>query len=136
MTRPTDWSPLGFYSDPIPGDPSAARAIAGEYSSVAEAITRVAVNLRGLSGCEGMVSDVAATRPAAIAVTTATIVNAAAETATGYKSLTEGIIEAAFAILPFGVGKIAGRLIRRDVTAVRNDTAGAAANALMKSKAG
>ncbi|WP_158252742.1 MULTISPECIES: hypothetical protein [Cryobacterium] len=71
-----------------------------------------------------------------IAVTTATIVNAAAQTATGHKSLTEGIIEVVFAILPLGMGKIAGRLISRQVTAVHSATADAAANALMKSKAG
>ncbi|KGJ82329.1 hypothetical protein GY21_00725 [Cryobacterium roopkundense] len=57
MSRPTDWSALGVYRDPIPGDPSAVQTAAVEYTSVAEAITRAAANLRALSGCEGMVSE-------------------------------------------------------------------------------
>ena len=316
MTRPTDWTPLGYYNDPIPGDPSAVQTAATDYTSVAETITRAATNLRGLSGCEGMVSEAvsalaeqaddvaerieraqkryagvglaladyvtplseaqatslqalmnantacqaqldattdqaryedrlfdpglttedrrdyerkqddaisdgagAATMLAAavvllqsaidqrnvaasiaaeaisevensgklndtfwdnvdqffdqhselidnlilaagilaaalvvvalfipiagwviaaavIAVTTATVLNAAAQTATGHKSLTEGIIEVAFALVPFALGKVAGKLIGRQVSAVRAATADAAATALMKSKAG
>ncbi len=46
MSRPRDWSALGAPSDPVPGDPDAIQALAGELRRTARAITQTADLLR------------------------------------------------------------------------------------------
>ena len=46
MTRPTDWSSLGYSSDPIPGDHSRVDLIGRQYVGTADSILRAAENLR------------------------------------------------------------------------------------------
>jgi hypothetical protein len=62
--------------------------------------------------------------------------NAVGQTMTGRKSAAEGVIEIAFALLPFGLGKVAGKLVGGQVAAIHRATSEAAAESLMKSKAG
>ena len=51
MTRPTDWSSLGYSSDPIPGDHSRVDLIGRQYVGTADSILRAAENLH--AGSEG-----------------------------------------------------------------------------------
>ncbi|WP_213816077.1 putative T7SS-secreted protein [Glaciihabitans sp. dw_435] len=46
--RPTDWTPVGYTSDPIPGDPSIVRSGGQDYLDVAEAIHSAERRLRSL----------------------------------------------------------------------------------------
>lgn len=46
MTRPTDWSSLGYPSDPIPGDPVRVDITGRQYIGTADSIKRAAENLR------------------------------------------------------------------------------------------
>jgi hypothetical protein len=57
MARSNDWSPLGLWSDPVPGEPSVVASGGSEYSAVAEAIGRAAFNLKGIAKTEGMISE-------------------------------------------------------------------------------
>ena len=57
MSRPTDWTPLQHYDDPIPGDPFVVQSAADDYSQIAEAIGRASSSLTGLVGGSGMVSE-------------------------------------------------------------------------------
>lgn len=50
MNRPTDWSPVGWSCDPIPGDPQAVCDVARRYQATAEAMSRAEANLRRLDG--------------------------------------------------------------------------------------
>ena len=45
MTRPSDWSPVGYASDPVPGDPTRVQVIGRMYVGTADAIDRAATNL-------------------------------------------------------------------------------------------
>lgn len=45
MSRPTDWSPLNWYQDPIPGDPDAVSRAATRYGNVAESIRQASRDL-------------------------------------------------------------------------------------------
>lgn len=57
MTRPTDWTTLGHFGDPVPGDPGIVQESAAEYRLVAEAIDRAARNLEHLVRGDSQVSD-------------------------------------------------------------------------------
>lgn len=46
MSRPTDWTPVGYGHDPVPGDPSLVRTIGRLYVGTADSIDRAATNLR------------------------------------------------------------------------------------------
>lgn len=46
MSRPSDWGPLGFSTDPVPGDPVMVSARAADYSQVATEISLAATRLR------------------------------------------------------------------------------------------
>lgn len=48
-SRPTDWSALGYSSDPIPGDPSVVSAAAKRYRDIAETISRAHRSLQSIS---------------------------------------------------------------------------------------
>lgn len=50
MARPSDWSVLGYGSDPTPGDPAAVRLGGQHYQGVADSLSRAATILRGLDG--------------------------------------------------------------------------------------
>lgn len=45
MSRPADWSPVGYPSDPVPGDPTRVQTIGRMYVGTADAIDRAASNL-------------------------------------------------------------------------------------------
>ena len=45
MSRPTDWSPVGYSSDPVPGDPVRVQTIGRLYVGTADAIDRAASNI-------------------------------------------------------------------------------------------
>lgn len=45
MTRPTDWSPLGYGSDPVPGDPNHVDLVGRMYIGTADSILRAVDNL-------------------------------------------------------------------------------------------
>jgi len=45
VSRPTDWSPLNWYEDPVPGDPDAVSRAATRYGTVAEAIRQASRDL-------------------------------------------------------------------------------------------
>jgi len=45
VSRPTDWTPLNWYQDPVPGDPDVVAAAATRYGSVAESIQQAARDL-------------------------------------------------------------------------------------------
>jgi len=49
MARYYDWSPAGYSTDPIPGDPQVLRDEAAKFKSVAESITEAATNLRNIA---------------------------------------------------------------------------------------
>ena len=49
MARHYDWSPVGYSSDPIPGDPQVLRDEATKFKAVAESITEAATNLRNIA---------------------------------------------------------------------------------------
>ncbi len=48
MSRPSDWSPLGWQCDPIPGDPLMVADSAAKYRSTATAVSAAIDNLRRL----------------------------------------------------------------------------------------
>ena len=45
MSRPTDWTPLNEYSDPVPGNPDAVWRAASRYAGVADTIKQAARDL-------------------------------------------------------------------------------------------
>lgn len=45
MSRPADWSPVGYASDPVPGDPTTVSLVGRRYVGTADAIDRAAQNL-------------------------------------------------------------------------------------------
>lgn len=52
MSRPADWSPVGYGSDPVPGDPARVLTIGRMYVGTADAIDRAASNLTRALGDE------------------------------------------------------------------------------------
>lgn len=48
MTRPSDWSVVGYAGDPTPGDPVVVRDGGQRYTQVADAINRCVATLRNL----------------------------------------------------------------------------------------
>ena len=57
MSRPTDWSPLQQWEDPVPGDPDEVSAGAETMALVATTISEAAQNLRALGADDGMKSQ-------------------------------------------------------------------------------
>ncbi|PFG41282.1 hypothetical protein ATJ97_3830 [Georgenia soli] len=57
MSRPTDWSPLQQWEDPVPGDPDEVSAGAEAMARVAATISEAAENLRALGADDGMRSQ-------------------------------------------------------------------------------
>ncbi len=49
MSRPSDWSPLDQWSDPIPGEPTEVRKHAAHYTAVADAIALAATRLQTIA---------------------------------------------------------------------------------------
>lgn len=49
MSRPSDWSPLDRWSDPVPGEPSEVRKHAAHYTAVADAIADAAARLQAIA---------------------------------------------------------------------------------------
>lgn len=49
MSRPTDWSPIGFACDPVPGDPLAVTSAAQTFQHTADEISKAESNLRNIS---------------------------------------------------------------------------------------
>ncbi|MPV37179.1 DUF308 domain-containing protein [Georgenia subflava] len=56
MTRPTDWSPLNMWDDPVPGDPEAVATGADSMVATASTISAAAENLRSIAASDGMTS--------------------------------------------------------------------------------
>ena len=52
----TDWSPLGWYEDPVPGSPDSVQDGADAMAAVATTISEAAENLRSIAASEGQVS--------------------------------------------------------------------------------
>lgn len=52
MTRPQDWSALGWGSDPVPGDPGTVATVASKYRSTADAVSQASTNLARLDMSE------------------------------------------------------------------------------------
>ena len=52
MTRPQDWSALGWGSDPVPGDPGTVATVAGKYRTTADAVSQASANLARLDMSE------------------------------------------------------------------------------------
>ncbi len=48
MSRNYDWSPLGFYSDPVPGEPTVLTAQVKKYKDIAENIQSAATGLQSI----------------------------------------------------------------------------------------
>jgi len=48
MSRNYDWSPLGFYSDPVPGEPSTLTTQVAKYRAIATSIQDSATNLTAI----------------------------------------------------------------------------------------
>jgi hypothetical protein len=57
MSRPTDWSPLQQWEDPVPGNPDEVAAGAEAMALVATTISEAAQNLRTLGADDGMRSE-------------------------------------------------------------------------------
>jgi len=57
MSRPTDWSPLQQWEDPVPGNPDEVSAGAEAMARVAATISEAAENLRALGADDGMKSQ-------------------------------------------------------------------------------
>lgn len=49
MSRPTDWSPIGFDRDPVPGDPLTVSGAASTFQEVANEIKKAETHLRSIS---------------------------------------------------------------------------------------
>lgn len=49
MSRPTDWSPIGFASDPVPGDPLTVASAAKTFQNTADEISKAESHLRNIS---------------------------------------------------------------------------------------
>ncbi|WP_194949775.1 putative T7SS-secreted protein [Actinomyces trachealis] len=49
MSRPADWSPLGYASDPVPGDPLIVAGAAQTFQGIAEEISKAESHLRNIS---------------------------------------------------------------------------------------
>lgn len=49
MSRPTDWSPIGFACDPVPGDPLAVAGAAKTFQHTADEISKAESHLRNIS---------------------------------------------------------------------------------------
>ncbi|WP_454085211.1 putative T7SS-secreted protein [Georgenia sp. Marseille-Q6866] len=52
----TDWSPLGWHEDPVPGSPDSVQDGADAMAAVATTISEAAENLRSIASSEGQVS--------------------------------------------------------------------------------
>lgn len=52
MSRPYDWSPLGWGSDPVPGDPGTVATTAMKYRATAQAVSDASSNLSHLDMSE------------------------------------------------------------------------------------
>ncbi|MGF7234320.1 MAG: hypothetical protein ACQSGP_05075 [Frankia sp.] len=60
MSRPRDWTALGATTDPLPGDPDAILALAGDFRRVARAICETAELLRRSTAAEAWHAPAAA----------------------------------------------------------------------------
>ncbi|SPT52951.1 Uncharacterised protein [Actinomyces bovis] len=49
MTRPTDWSPIGYDRDPVPGDPLTVAGSAKTFHDIADEISKAESHLRNIS---------------------------------------------------------------------------------------
>ncbi|QAV69884.1 hypothetical protein ESZ53_05200 [Salinibacterium sp. UTAS2018] len=58
--RPSDWAPVGFDHDPVPGDPTVVSSAATDYSTIATTLENAATNLRGIAGADECVSEAVA----------------------------------------------------------------------------
>ncbi|MBH0116002.1 hypothetical protein I6E52_03995 [Salinibacterium sp. NG253] len=58
--RPSDWAPVGFDHDPVPGDPTVVSSAASDYATIAATLEDAATNLRGIAGADECVSEAVA----------------------------------------------------------------------------